>query len=880
MSRTVYFYEDFSSKDLDESVVGRKGMSLFRLKDADVPVPPFFVVSPTVFDDLIYNAFGDGIEKYLKQKNIPDPIDVEKLLFSTEFGAAIEEELFKAYAKLSGFNDAWVAVRSSVIYLPDNRILFSGVFATEVNVRGFNELLKAVKAVYASIFQDSVVYYARNHNIDLSKLKMSVVVQKMVQAEVSGVTYTKELITQDESKMSIEAVFGLGDVISNGEITPDRYVLDKKDLSFLEKKVSPQDWMRIRMLSTKGEGGVEKINISSSWSHQQKLEDRFLKEIAKICLLIEDSFGKSQNIEWVWESGKVWVIQNKFVYTPQVQKASEKKFSNVLLNPVLNIVKQKKEEEIKKATEEKICEDKVCEKEKVVKEEEKISDLDEKIAKLSGKFEEFAKKKDEQEKKKIEKLTEDIKEEKREITDNISKNLIKNNLKAKNFKFLASGIGVSHGNKIGQVVHVNSKNFKDLVVSKENILIVDEVFPGVENAIFLSGGVLMDLGGISSDISILCREFGIPAILGVKNLQKLISEGSFVKIDANSGAIYLYDASEILEKEEEVDYEIVTNEKLESKKEKKEEEKKSQPKTLKEDVCDLPEIPKTATDVYLTSKNITNVDKNILQNSSGLVFLDLEEFMLNEKRHPLAFVQDGQMAEYTNFLAKKVDSIVDMFSGAEIIISLGRYRSKDFAQLTKGKSFEKDEQTRGVMRYLQNPEFTEVALKIVSKARNVYRNKNISLALHSPFSAENMIAIKKKILSVGLRRNSTFKIYAIIENPSEVILVDEIVSSNIDGLILNTPVLAKQMQGLSPYDEKAVCNLQTESLFRTLETIQQKVRSTKATILGVTENNDALLKKYVELGVFGVVVDAEKFVDAKKIISEKETEIILSRAKF
>jgi hypothetical protein len=143
-----------------------------------------------------------------------------------------------------------------------------------------------------------------------------------------------------------------------------------------------------------------------------------------------------------------------------------------------------------------------------------------------------------------------------------------------------------------------------------------------------------------------------------------------------------------------------------------------------------------------------------------------------------------------------------------------------------------------------------------------------------------MIAIKKKILSVGLRRNSTFKIYAIIENPSEVILVDEIVSSNIDGLILNTPVLARQMQGLSPYDEKAVYNLQTESLFRTLETIQQKVKSTKATILGITENNDALLKKYVELGVCGVVVDAEKFVDAKKIISEKETEIILSRAKF
>ncbi len=877
MPKTVYFYEDFSAKDLDESVVGRKGMSLFHLKDADVPVPPFFIISPTVFEDLIFNAFGDDIEKYLKQRNLPDPIDVEKLLLNTDLTPETEEELFKAYAKLSGFNDAWVAVRSSVIYLPDNRILFSGVFATRVNIRGFEELLRAIKEIYVSIFQDSVVYYAKNHNIDLSKLKMSVVVQKMVQAEVSGVTYTKDLITQDESKMSIEAVFGLGDVISNGEITPDRYVLSKEGLSFLEKKVSPQDWMRIRVLNTKGEGGVEKVNISSSWSHQQKLEDRFLKEIAKICLLIEDSFGKSQNIEWVWESGKAWIIQNKFVYTPQVQKIQEKKYSNVLLNPVLNVVKEKKEEEIKEQTEQKVCEDKVCEEEKIQKEEKKLSDLDEKIAKLSGKFEEFAKKKTEQEQKKIEKLTKDINEEKKEITENISKSLLKENLKVKNFKFLVSGIGVSYGNKIGRVIHVNAKNYKDLIVSKENVLVIEEMFSGVENVIFLSGGVLMGLGGLSSDVSILCREFRIPAILGVRNLKKLINEGSFVKIDANSGAIYIYSESEKEENiEEDVDYEIVTSVKVDQ----KSENEKTVGGKVKEDVFEVPNIPKTAMDIYITSKNLVNLDKYVLENSNGLAILDLEELMFSEKRHPLAFVEDGQIVEYTNLLAKKVDSIVDMFFGSEVILSLGKYRTKDFAALTKGKSFEKEDDTRGVIRYLQNPEFTNFALKIVSKARNVYRNKNISLALHSPFSAENMISIKKKITSAGLRRNSSFKLYAIIENPSEVILVDEIVSSGIDGLILNTPVLARQMQGLSPYDERAVYSLETSSLFKTLEAIQQKVKSTKATILAITENNEELIKKFTELGICGVVVDGENFVDAKKIISEKETEIILSRAKF
>lgn len=872
MSKLTYFYEDFSAKDLDESLVGRKGMSLFQLKDIDVPVPPFFVLSPLVFDDLIYRAFGEEIEKYLKQKKLPDPIDVEKLLSQTDFSTEVEEELFKLYAKLSGFNDAWVAVRSSVVYLPNQKVLFSGVFATEVNARGFEELTKAIKKVYSSTFQDCVASYAKKHSLDLSQLRMAVVIQKMVQAEVSGVTYTKDLITQDETKLGIEAVFGLGDVIASGEITPDRYVLNKKDLSFEEKKVSPQEWMHIRMLNTKGKGGIERINISSSWSHQQKLEDRFLKEIAKVCLLIEDSFGKSQNIEWVWESGKVWIIQNKFVYVPQSKNVQEQNYSNVILNPVLNVVKQKKEEEIRKRSEEEKCEDKVCEGEKKEKVKKEIDDLDEKIAKLSSKFEDFAKKKLVQEEREIQKMTKEIAQEREDIAKNISKNIIKDNLNVKNFKFVASGSGVSGGSKIGRVVYINSKNYKELVISKDNIIVLQNVFPGFENILSRSGGVLVESGSISSNLSALCRQFGIPAISGINNLSKLLKEGSFAKIDANAGSVYLYSEEE---KGEDLSYEVVKDV---LKKEKKIE--RTEEKVFKEDVVVLPEIPKTATEVYLSSKGISNVEKFVLQNSNGLAFLDLESLMLNEGRHPLAFVEEGQVVEYTSLLAKKIDSLADKLGGNELIISLGNYYSKNFSELTKGKSFEKGDLGRGLTRYLQNPEFAKIALKIVSKSRNVFRNKNISLAFHSPLTGDNLVAIKKKLVSFKLRRNSTFKLYAIIENPSEILLIEDIVSANIDGIIINTPALARQMQGLDLFDEKAVYNLEANSLFKTLEAIYEKVKHTKVKTLGITENNEGLLKKFIELGICGVVVDANEFENLKRVISEKETEIILSKNRF
>lgn len=865
MSNRIYFFEDFSAKDLDESLVGRKGMSLFQLKDADVPVPPFFATSPLVFDDLIFKAFGDKVEEYVKKTSLPDPIDVEKLLMDSDFSTDVEEEIFKAYAKLSGFSDAWVAVRSSVIYPLNGRVLFSGVFATEVNVRGFEELVIAIKKIYASVFQDSVLSYAKKHEIDLSQLRMAVVVQKMVQAEVSGVTYTKELITQDETKMSIEAVFGLGVVIANGEITPDRYVLNKKDISFEEKRVSPQEWMSIRILNTKGKGGVERVNISSSWSHQQKLEDRFLKEIAKVCLLIEDSFGKAQNIEWVWESGKVWIIQNKMVYTPQRPKLVDENYSNVLLNPVLDVVRKRKEEEILMQSQEKVCEDKSCEKEKKESLEKEMSELDKKIEKLSGKFEELARKKIAQEQKKIDKMTEGIQKEKEGIVENVSKSLLQDSLKTKEFKFLASGVGVSAGNKVGQIIHVNAKNFKDLIISKENILVLKEIFPGVENAVYLSGGVLMDLGGVSSDISVLCREFSIPAIFDIKNIGKIVKDGDFVKIDANAGSLYKYS-----EEMEELDYEVVQD----VGKNEKEVVKEKIVSKIKEDVAVYTEFPKTATEVFLSSCDVEDV---VLKNANGLGFLDVEKLMLNEGRHPLAFAQEGKLVDYTNLIAKKLDAVADKFAGNEVIVSLGSFRSKDFACLTKGKNFEKGDRSRGVIRYLQNPDFAKVALKSVQKSRNLYKNKNISLAFHSPLSQENMIAIKKKVLSFGLRRSSSFKIYSILENPSEVLLVDDIVASNIDGLIINTPALAKQLQGLSLYDDKALYSLETNSLFKVLDTICEKAKDGKTKIVGVCEKNEKLIKKYVELGVCAVIVDSEFFEKAKSIISEKETEIILSK---
>jgi pyruvate,water dikinase len=315
VKKSVYFWEDVSHTKVKESLVGRKGLSLFELKDMDVPIPDFFVVSSSVFDKVISTSLIRDSKELLKGKKNPDEEEVAKSILKTEFSEEVEEEILSGYTRISGFTDAWVSVRSSVVFPSIPELSFSGIFSTELNVRGRKDLLESIKRIYTSMFTDDVVAYASAKGINLADVKLAVVVQRMIQSEVSGVSFTVDPITRDTTKLSIEAVYGLGDTISLGELTPDTYLLNKKDLSVLEKKISPQEWMKIRVLrrSSKNDG-TQKVTISNNWSHRQKVEDKYLKEIAKISLIVENKLRKPQSVEWVMSGGRVWVLQSKDLY--------------------------------------------------------------------------------------------------------------------------------------------------------------------------------------------------------------------------------------------------------------------------------------------------------------------------------------------------------------------------------------------------------------------------------------------------------------------------------------------------------------------------------------------------------------------------------------
>lgn len=839
--RSIYFWEDHQYSKLKESSVGRKGLSLFELKDMDIPIPDFFVISPFVFEKIVSKSLLRDAKNLLDSKRNPDGDEVLKSLLKTEFEEDIIEEILSAYTRISGFTDAWVSVRSSVVFPDIPEISFSGIFSTELNVRGGKNLLESIKRIYASLFSDDVVSYASSKGINLADVRLAVVVQKMVQAEVSGVAFTIDPITQDTSKLSIEAVYGLGDTISLGELTPDTYILNKKDLSLLEKRISPQEWMKIRILKrgSKREG-TQKVTISGSWSHRQKVEDRYLKEISKVALIVENKLRKPQNIEWVMSGGKVWVLQSKDLY--EKYSPDPVKIGNVAsfdtLGEVLRWCAQKYEGIG-------MLEDKAVEKAKKIVQSNKTE-----YDSLTQKLVNVAKVK--QQKQPVEK--EDL---------------------------IVKGMGASFGVSQGTIALVERGS--NVQVSKNTILVIKEYSSEMESLIINSGGVILQGGGITSDTAILCREFGIPAIVGAKDAFLLFKDGQKVQLDGNTGSVYKLKEDKQESQQTHPVQQAYKDEKLvgiDLLKTDTQEEKETE---LVEDELKIPhdkDLSPCATKVFLNAIGQPEELIEYVGDSHGIVHIDLDKILVEDGRHLLAYVDDKKFVDYSNKICEKICEYVALAEGNRVVLSIGSMKVSAFRGLVKGKQFESDDlddSVHGLAHYSANTQLLSRVVKIVRRLRNVYKKRNVDVGIYSPMNASAMKNFKKSLLTEGLRRTASFGIYAIVDNPTDIILADEILETKIDGLILDMPRIVKIMQGYKFDEENVKYDLGVNSSLKIVDVACDAAQSPSKEIIVIAEDSKDLVRYCVQSGVYGVSVLPESVKDTRKIVSEEESKLILGK---
>lgn len=317
------FFKDISKNSVAEA--GGKGASLGEMTRAGIPVPPGFVILSAGFDRFLKETQLDiEIAARLKEVKPEDMNSVEKA--SVVIRDAIHDrpmpddvvlEIYKAFDTLFETlpnhplrgEGMLVAVRSSATAEDSSVASWAGELETYLNTTREN-VTERVKRCWSSLFTPRAIFYRHEKNLIDHYVSVAVVVQKMVQSEISGVAFTVHPVTEDRDQMIIEAVYGLGEAIVGGLVTPDSYIVKKSEMSIMDVNVGGQTRKLI-----KGVNNNEWIELSKEEGERQKLTGRQIVELAELCKKIEDHYGFPCDIEWAYEGGKFYITQSRPITT-------------------------------------------------------------------------------------------------------------------------------------------------------------------------------------------------------------------------------------------------------------------------------------------------------------------------------------------------------------------------------------------------------------------------------------------------------------------------------------------------------------------------------------------------------------------------------------
>lgn len=310
--------KDVNKEDI--AIAGGKGANLGEMIQSDFPVPNGFIITVASYDLFLdENNLRNDINSLIRITNHENPDELEKTakkiqkkILESKIPEEIAQETIKAYKKLSGiFAKAQVAVRSSATAEDLPGASFAGQQATFLNIQGEANLLDALRKCWASLFMARAIFYRNENKIQPEKVGICVIVQKMVQSVISGVAFTVDPVTNDKDRIIIDAVWGLGEMIVQGSVIPDHYVVQKDTFSILSKEVSDQ-----AVQLTKVNGITKEIEVPKKIRENQKLEDEEIIKLAKTANKLQEHYYFPQDIEWAKDKdGKLYIVQTRPITT-------------------------------------------------------------------------------------------------------------------------------------------------------------------------------------------------------------------------------------------------------------------------------------------------------------------------------------------------------------------------------------------------------------------------------------------------------------------------------------------------------------------------------------------------------------------------------------
>ena len=299
-------------RNIDESdLSGGKGASLAKMYQNKLNIPNGYVIMADEFDNfLLQNGIKYKIQSIITALDIENEEDIQnasneisKIILSCDMNENVKNEIIKNYEILGC---KFVAVRSSATSEDGKSHAWAGQLESFLNVDK-TELAKSVKKCWNSVFSPRAIYYRLKNN-DKTDIKVAVVVQKMVQSRISGVAFSINPVNNDTNEIVIESVLGLGEAIVSGRVTPDKYIVNKKDNKIESKEINNQ---REKIIKDDKENKWVQILDGNI----QKLSDEKINILQEKIKQIENIYGFPVDIEWAIEKEEFYILQCRPITT-------------------------------------------------------------------------------------------------------------------------------------------------------------------------------------------------------------------------------------------------------------------------------------------------------------------------------------------------------------------------------------------------------------------------------------------------------------------------------------------------------------------------------------------------------------------------------------
>ncbi len=329
----VLWFDELHRSDVN--LVGGKSSSLGEMTSSmDVPVPYGFATTARAYQYFMnqtglndkVNALLEGIQDYESSEELRTTCEkIRNLIVDAKMPADLADDIEKAYADLAekvGQDDPFVAIRSSATAEDLPNASFAGQQESYLNIKGAADVVDRVQQCYSSLFTDRATYYRHKQNFPHEKVALSAAVQMMVFSKASGIMFSVNVANGDASKIVIDAIYGLGEYIVLGKVTPNHFVIDKQSMKIVEKNIVKQPIELVRV----PDGGTKEQEVPIELQDKQVLTDSQVIELAGYAKEIERHYGGYMDMEYALDinTDKLWIVQAR----PETVWSQKKKEGN------------------------------------------------------------------------------------------------------------------------------------------------------------------------------------------------------------------------------------------------------------------------------------------------------------------------------------------------------------------------------------------------------------------------------------------------------------------------------------------------------------------------------------------------------------------------